>query len=84
MSKKEQQRAHVLVLVVEGHLAVPDAAGLLGLSCRHLRRLLAKVRQDGPAALAPWQPGTDLPAPPHRRHPDSGPHPRPHALCRRE
>jgi len=52
LTKKEQQRAHVLVQVVEGHLAVPDAARLLGLSFRHLRRLLAKVRQGGPAALA--------------------------------
>jgi transposase len=52
LSKREQQRAHVLVQVVEGHLAVPDAARLLGLSFRHLRRLLAKVRQAGPAALA--------------------------------
>jgi hypothetical protein len=41
-----------LVQVVEGHLAVPDAARPLGISFRHLRRLLAKVRQDGPAALA--------------------------------
>jgi transposase len=31
---------------------VPDAARLLGVSFRHLRRLLAKVRQAGPAALA--------------------------------
>ncbi len=52
MSKREQQRAHILVQVVEGHLAVPDAARLLGVSFRHLRRLLAKVRQAGPAALA--------------------------------
>jgi len=52
LSKREQQRAHVLVQVVEGHLAVPDAARLLGVSFRHLRRLLAKVRQAGPAALA--------------------------------
>jgi transposase len=49
LSKREQQRAHVLVQVVEGHLAVPDAAQLLGLSCRHL---LVKVRHHGPAALA--------------------------------
>ncbi len=37
------------VQIVEGHLAVPDAARLLALSYRHLRRLLARVRQDGPA-----------------------------------
>src|SRR5579864_1473708 len=52
LSKREQQRAHILVQVVEGHLPVPDAARLLGLSFRHLRRLLAKVRLAGPAALA--------------------------------
>lgn len=52
MSRKEQQRAHVLVQVLEGRLAVPDTARLLGLSIRHLRRLLAKVRQHGLAALA--------------------------------
>jgi transposase len=52
LSKREQQRAHVLVQVVEGHLTVPDAARLLSISFRHLRRLLAKVRQNGPAALA--------------------------------
>ena len=52
MSKREQQRAHVLVQVVEGHLTVPNAARLLRLSFRHLRRLLAKVRLHGPAALA--------------------------------
>jgi len=52
LSKREQQRAHVLVQVVEGHLAVPDAARLLSVSFRHLRRLLARVRHHGPAALA--------------------------------
>jgi len=52
LSRKEQQRAHVLVQILEGRLTVPDAAPLLGLSSRHLRRLLAKVRQKGLAALA--------------------------------
>src|SRR5579864_4284620 len=63
LSKREQQRAHVLVQVVEGHLTVPDAARLLGLSFRHLRRLLAKVRHHGPAALAHGNRGR---ASPHR------------------
>lgn len=52
MSRKEQQRAHVVAQVLEGRLTVPEAAPLLGLSFRHLRRLLAKVRQCGLAALA--------------------------------
>ena len=52
MSKREQQRAHVLVQIFEGRLAVPDAARLLNLSLRHLCRLLAKARQHGLAALA--------------------------------
>jgi transposase len=52
LSRREQQRAHVLIQILEGRLAVPDAARLLGLSVRHVRRLLAKARQYGLAALA--------------------------------
>jgi len=52
LSRKEQQRAHVLVQILEGRLTVSDAARLLGLSTRHLQRLLATVRQHGLAALA--------------------------------
>ena len=35
---------------------MPDAARLLGLSVRHVRRLLAKAGQRGLAAIAHWQP----------------------------
>ena len=56
LSRKEQQRARVLVQILEGRLAMPDAARLLGLSVRHVRRLLAKAGQHGLAALAHWQP----------------------------
>jgi transposase len=52
LSRREQQRAHVLVQLLEGRLTVPDAARLVGLSIRHVQRLLAKTRQHGLAALA--------------------------------
>lgn len=52
LSRREQQRAHVLVQVIEGRLTVAEAARLVGLSGRHVKRLLAKVRRGGPAALA--------------------------------
>jgi transposase len=52
LSKREQQRTHVLVQLLEGRLTAPDAARLLGVSTRHVRRLLRKVAQHGPAALA--------------------------------
>lgn len=52
LSKQEQQRAHVLVQILEGRLTMPDAARLAGLSIRHVKRLLAKVHQHGLAALA--------------------------------
>lgn len=67
LSKKEQQRAHVVAQIFEGRLTVPEAAPLLGLSFRHIRRLLAKVRQRGLAALAHGNRGRPSP----RRLPDT-------------
>lgn len=52
LTKKEQQRAHVLSRLQAGILTVETAAELLSLSVRHVRRLLAEVRQKGLAALA--------------------------------
>ncbi|HLN12831.1 MAG TPA: ISNCY family transposase [bacterium] len=52
LTKQEQQRAHVLSKVQEGTLTASAAASLMSLSVRHVRRLLAEVRAQGPAALA--------------------------------
>jgi transposase len=43
---------HLLTQVQQGTLQAVAAAHLLGLSLRHLRRLLARWRQQGLAALA--------------------------------
>src|SRR3990170_1502573 len=52
LTPKEQHRAHVVARVQHGVLPATEAAVLLGLSLRHLRRLLARLRQQGLAALA--------------------------------
>jgi hypothetical protein len=52
LTQKEQQRAQVLAQVQAGRLVATAAAPLLDLSIRHVRRLLAAVRQRGFAALA--------------------------------
>ncbi len=52
LTKKEQQRAHVLSRVQAGTLTAQTAAELLTVSVRHVRRLLAEVRTQGIAALA--------------------------------
>jgi transposase len=52
LTKKEQQRAHVLSRLQAGTLTAQTTAELLSLSLRHVRRLLAEVRTQGIAALA--------------------------------
>ncbi len=52
LTQKEQQRAHVLTRLQAGTVTAEIASQLLGLSVRHLRRLLADVRTHGIAALA--------------------------------
>jgi transposase len=52
LTKKEQQRVYVLTRVHHGALRAGKAALLLGLSLRHLRRLLFRLRHHGLAALA--------------------------------
>lgn len=52
LTQKEQHRVHLLTQVQHGTLEAGVAAQLLGLSLRHLRRLLACMRQRGLAALA--------------------------------
>ena len=52
LTKTEQQRAQVLPRIQAGLLTAAGAARLLGLSIRHVRRLLAAVGKKGLAALA--------------------------------
>jgi transposase len=52
LTRKEHHRLHILSRVLDGVLHAREAAQILGLSLRHLRRLLARLRQYGTAALA--------------------------------
>ena len=51
MSAREQRRAWVLSRVEADEVGVAEAARLLGLSERSVRRLRARMRRDGPAGL---------------------------------
>lgn len=52
LSQREQARAQVLMLVAEGRCTTGEAAALLGLSERHVRRLKRGFRERGPVVLA--------------------------------
>jgi transposase len=52
LNNKEQKRLKVLNEVIAGHMTGQQAAAMLGLSLRHVRRLLAGYRQKGAPALA--------------------------------
>ena len=52
MNWKEQQRVKVLKFVERGEIGGKEAAGLLGLSLRQARRLMAAYREEGVAAIA--------------------------------
>ena len=52
MSQKEQKRLMVLNVIERSELTCGQGAELLGLSLRHLRRMLARYRKEGAAALA--------------------------------
>ena len=52
MSKREQRRAFVLTRLVSEELGVDEAARLLGLSERSVRRLRAVMEREGPTGLA--------------------------------
>ena len=51
MSQQEQTRLQVLNSVMVGQLPVGQAAEVLGISERHVRRILAAYREEGAAAL---------------------------------
>lgn len=52
LNRKEQKRLKVLNEVIAGHMTGQQAAELLDQSLRHIRRMLARYRQEGIAALA--------------------------------
>ena len=66
LSQKELQRVAVISSCVKGKLACARAASLLNLTPRHVKRLKARLRQGGEAALAHVSRGR----PSHRRLPD--------------
>ena len=51
MSQKEAQRLTVVGQVLEGRMAQVDAAAALALSVRQIRRLVRRVREQGPSGL---------------------------------
>lgn len=52
LTRDENRRLLILSKIQEGIYTVREAAGLLGLSLRQSKRLLARFRQEGAAALA--------------------------------
>lgn len=52
LTQKEQARAKVLTMVIEGGYSTREAAELLGLSRRHVLRLKKGLREEGPGALS--------------------------------
>ncbi|CAN5630574.1 ISNCY family transposase [soil metagenome] len=52
LTQAEQTRVLILNRILQGHLTAADAAELLSLSVRQVRRLLASYREDGVAAIA--------------------------------
>jgi transposase len=52
LTKKEQSRLMVLNGVEVGRISAREAAEVLGLSLRHVRRILAAYRKEGAAGLA--------------------------------
>ena len=52
LNHKEQSRLQILNSLLSEHMALDQAAMLMGVSTRHTRRLLAAYREEGAAALA--------------------------------
>ncbi len=51
MSRKEAKRLHILHQAVEKRMTQGEAAGLMGLSDRQVRRLIQRLRADGEAGI---------------------------------
>lgn len=67
LTQREHQRMQILTRVLDGVLRGHEAARLLGVSPRHLRRLRWRLQRQGPAALAHRNRGRRSP----RRLPDA-------------
>ena len=67
LTQKEQARLQVLNSLLAGHMALDQAATLMGVSARHTRRILAAYSKEGAAALAHGHRG--------RRAPNATPEP---------
>ena len=52
LTQKEQTRLQVLNSFLTEHIALDQAAELMGVSPRHTRRILAAYQERGAAALA--------------------------------
>ena len=52
LNKKEQRRLVILNHVEKGQLQMKEAAEMMGVSLRHVKRLLSAYRQEGAAGLA--------------------------------
>ena len=52
MSERDVQRIEVLSEVAAGHRTIAAAAAVLGVTPRHVHRLLSRVQTGGAAALA--------------------------------
>ena len=52
MTPREQSRLQVLNSLLEEHMALDQAATLMGVSTRHTKRLLASYREKGAAVVA--------------------------------
>ena len=52
MSQSEMNRVLVLQRMVDGRMTIQEAAVVLGLSERHVKRIKAKFKEQGPEALA--------------------------------
>ena len=60
MSGKELRRIHVLRQVMAQKLTQVKAGALMGLTARHVRRLLQQVRMEGDAGLVHCERGKSL------------------------
>src|SRR2546422_5481242 len=54
MSGKELRRLHVVRQAMEQHITQVQAGTLLGLTDRHVRRLIQRVRQEGGRGFGHW------------------------------